>query len=145
MQGGFDFSSDVQAGGRCPYCGGRLESLDHALTCDGQQGVVEALYGTQGDVPFEVGSDTSAAAARALDVGELGRLEALVLGIIIDGPRTCDAVEAVSGLTHQTASARLRGLVLRDQIVDSGRRELTRSGRRAVVWRVKTEAERGEG
>jgi hypothetical protein len=95
-----------------------------------------ALYGGQGDVPFEAASDTSEAAAAAI-VGDLARLEAVVLSVIKARPCTCDAVEAVTGLAHQTASARIRALVLRDRLVDSGERAKTRHGRAAVVWRVK--------
>jgi hypothetical protein len=95
-----------------------------------------ALYGEQGEIPFEVGSDTSAAAAGSISDGELARLEAVVLSVIKAGPRTCDAVEAATGLAHQTVSARIRGLVLRDRVVDSGARAQTRRGRSAVVWCV---------
>jgi hypothetical protein len=96
-----------------------------------------ALYGEQGEIPFEIGSETSAAAAESIAAGELARLEAVVFAVIKAQPRTCDAVEAVTGLAHQTASARIRGLVLRDRLVDSGARAQTRRGRSAVVWQVK--------
>ncbi len=98
----------------------------------------DALYGTQGDVPFEPASDTSAQAAAAMGARDLARLEAVVFAVLKARPRTCDDVEIVTGLTHQSASARIRGLVLRDQVVDSGRRERTRHGRLAVVWCAKT-------
>jgi hypothetical protein len=98
----------------------------------------DSLYGTQGDVPFETASETSAQAAGAMRAHDLARLEAIVLAAIKARPRTCDDVEIVTGLTHQSASARIRGLVLRDQLVDSGRRAKTRHGRNAVVWCVKT-------
>lgn len=121
----------------CLFCGGDRGEPDHAAHCDGRQGHVEAaLYGRQGDVPYAVGSATSAAAAGSIDESELARLEALVLAEIARRPQTCDAVEQVTGLSHQTTSARIRGLVLRDRITDSGERALTRSGRRAIVWRV---------
>lgn len=97
-----------------------------------------ALYGPQGDVPYEHGSETSAQAAASLSRRDLARLEAVVFAAIKAQPRTCDAVELATGLTHQSASARIRGLVLRDQLVDSGRRERTRHGRLAVVWCAKT-------
>lgn len=47
---------------------------------------------------------------------------------------TCDEVEIVTGLKHQTASARIRELALKGLIKDSGKRRLTRSGRKAVVY-----------
>ena len=58
-----------------------------------------------------------------------------MLAVVTRQPRTCDAVEVITGLSHQTVSARLRGLVLRGQIEDSGSKARTRSGRWAVVWR----------
>jgi len=118
----------------CRYCGGDASDPNHWLTCDGQQGRVEALYGDMGDVPFEVGSDTSAGAAAAIDPDDLARLEQLVYQTIAGTPHTCDEVEAITGLPHQTASARIRGLVLRAQIRDSGTRRKTRHNRSAVVW-----------
>jgi len=47
--------------------------------------------------------------------------------------RTCDEIEEVTGLKHQTASARVRELADLEEIVPIGTR-LTRSGRKAVVW-----------
>ena len=122
---------------RCLFCSGDASSPEHFKYCDGRQGRAEALYGSQGDVPYETQSTTSAAAAATLRDVELSRLEARVKAAVAERPRTCDALEVVTGLSHQTVSARLRGLVLRDQIEDSGRKARTRSGRSAVVWRVR--------
>lgn len=47
---------------------------------------------------------------------------------------TCDEVEVVLGLRHQTASARIRDLVIAKRIFDTGRRRLTRSGRKARIY-----------
>jgi hypothetical protein len=123
----------------CLFCGGDPSERDHAVRCDGRQGAIETtLYGDQGDVPYEVTAPTSAAAAATIDGDTLARLEALVLHTLRAKPRTCDAVEEATGLPHQTASARIRGLVLRDRVQDSGQRAATRHGRRAVVWCVTT-------
>lgn len=122
---------------RCLFCGGDASTLEHFKYCDGRQGRMEALYGVQGDVPFEVSSDTSAAAAATWRDAELSRLEARVLAVVTKCPRTCDAIETLTGLSHQTVSARLRGLVLRNQIENSGEKARTRSGRWAVVWRIR--------
>lgn len=122
---------------RCLFCGGDDTGPNHQWMCNGRQGRVEALYGSQGDVPFETQSATSAAAAATIVETELGRLEALVLSVVTKRPRTCDDIEVATGLSHQTVSARLRGLVLREHIEDSGQKARTRSGRWAVVWRVK--------
>jgi len=122
---------------RCLFCGGDALTPDHFKYCDGRQGRIEALYGAQGDVPYETQSTTSAAAAATIGDTELGRLEAYVLSVVTKRPRSCDAIEVATGLSHQTVSARLRGLVLRNQIEDSGQKARTRSGRWAVVWRVR--------
>jgi len=122
---------------RCLFCGEDASTVEHFRFCDGRQGHAEALYGSQGDVPYEVQSATSAAAAATLHDTELSRLEARVLAVVSKCPRTCDAIETVTGLSHQTVSARLRGLVLREHIEDSGQKARTRSGRWAVVWKVR--------
>jgi len=92
------------------------------------------LYGSQGDAGFEAGSDTSRDAAQSIAKG-LAPLEKQVFLVLAERPRTCDAVEVVTGLPHQTVSARIRGLALRGAIVKAGWKALTRSGREADVWR----------
>jgi DNA adenine methylase len=81
-------------------------------------------------------ADTSRAAA--ISIAEVaGDLRARVLVEIRERAETgatCDEVEVYLGLKHQTASARIRELVLDNDIVDSARRRLTRSGHKAVVW-----------
>lgn len=49
---------------------------------------------------------------------------------------TCDSLEHVLGMRHQTCSARIRELVLNGSIKDSGERRPTRSGRNARVYKV---------
>jgi hypothetical protein len=127
----------------CLFCGGVADEPDHLLRCDGRQGAIEAaedpaaaLYADMGDVPFERGSATSAAAAGALEADRLAELERLVYQTIAADPHTCDEVETITGLPHQTASARIRGLVLRDRLIDSGVRRRTRRNRAAVVWTI---------
>lgn len=88
--------------------------------------------------PYVVGSDTSKAAAESI-VPELPRLEALVYAFILnsgtDGA-TSDEIEYGMQMAHQTISARVRGLVLKGRVKDSGARRKTRSGRKATVWVV---------
>jgi len=122
---------------RCLFCGGDDTGPNHQWACDGRQGRVEALYGSQGNVPYEAASATSAAAAATICETELSRLEAYVLSVVTKRPRSCDAIEEATGLSHQTVSARLRGLVLREHIEDSGQKARTRSGRWAVVWKTR--------
>jgi hypothetical protein len=83
------------------------------------------------------GTDTSREAAASM-VDHVGRLEGWVLAAIrsAENGLTCDEVEQRCGLTHQCASARVNGLMNKERIVDSKERRLTRSGRRAIVWRV---------
>ena len=86
--------------------------------------------------PYARGSDTSKAAGRCVEICA-GTLRARVLGHIVDRDSygmTCDELEAVSGLMHQTASARVHELKKLGAIYDSGRRRKTRSGRKATVW-----------
>ena len=123
--------------GRCLFCDGNPDEPNHYAHCDGRQGRQEALYGGMGDVPYERDSDTSAAAAATINGDRLARLEARVFEVLARRPQTCDAVELTTGLSHQTVSARIRGLVQRHRIIDSGRRDRTRSGRLATVWQVK--------
>lgn len=47
---------------------------------------------------------------------------------------TCDEIERVLGLTHQTASARVTEAKARGEIVPNGKRRATRSGRQAAVY-----------
>lgn len=85
---------------------------------------------------FEAESDTSEAAAESME-GEASSLRALVLQFIRESREygsTCDEAEERLSLRHQTASARIRELVLRNRVTDSGRRRPTRSGRMAVVY-----------
>ena len=49
---------------------------------------------------------------------------------------TCDRLESLMGMSHQTASARIRDLVIAGKLVDSGRREKTRTGRSAICWKA---------
>lgn len=92
--------------------------------------------------PYVAHSDTSRAAA-AFIAPDTNRLRSLVLAEIRQHPltgRTCDEVEAQTGLSHQTASARIRELSQRGDIVATGARRPTRSGRMAAVYVTKEAA-----
>ena len=86
--------------------------------------------------PYVVGSPTSTAAAMSI-VDDLNRLERIVLDKLeaagFDGC-TDDELEVLTGMSHQTLSARRNGLVKMDMVLDSGRKRVNRSGRSAVVW-----------
>lgn len=85
---------------------------------------------------FARGSDTSQAAASS--VASVARqLRFRVLAEIQSrgaGGLTCDEVEQILDLKHQTASARVNELMTEHLIVDSQQRRATRSGCKAVVW-----------
>ena len=86
--------------------------------------------------PFADGSDTSEAASRRAQPRAGGDARRILALIRSHRGLTCDEVESLTGLPHQTASARIRGLRSGGLIVDSGERRPTRRGRAAVVWRV---------
>lgn len=54
---------------------------------------------------------------------------------------TCDEIEELLRLSHQTASARCTEAKARGQLIDSGRRRRTRTGRAAAVLIVPVKIE----
>lgn len=95
------------------------------------------------DPGFERDSDTSEDAAASMVVGAKA-MQAIVRRHLIAAERrdppghTCDELEVITGGRHQSVSARVRELVLAGIAYDSAVRRLTRSGRKAVVWRIVT-------
>lgn len=92
------------------------------------------------DEPGHVaGSDTSEDAAESV-VGSARAVREKVWHHIDrcirrgDTGKTCDAIEVELRMRHQTASARIRELVLAGRLFDTGERRLTRSGRKAAVY-----------
>lgn len=83
---------------------------------------------------FVQGSDTSQAAAVSMR-GSARIIREQICDTIstMDGC-TCDEVELLLDLRHQTASARITELRDEGLIEDSGNRRKTRSGRDAAVW-----------
>lgn len=65
-------------------------------------------------------------------------LKEKVLGAVKQlGDATSDEVEAYLGMTHQTAAARMAELKHDGELVPTGERRKTRSGRFAKVWKVR--------
>ena len=94
--------------------------------------------GAQPTLPYSNG-DTSVDAATSM-LGSASSLRRLVFDTIKHlGGLTDDEIEVETGLSHQTASARRRELVLSKNIVFSGERRRTRSGRFAKVHVVSDE------
>jgi hypothetical protein len=89
------------------------------------------------NVPGHVRGDTSTAAAKSVEISATA-LRKKVLDYVssqYDGV-TCDEVEAKLVMRHQTCSARIRELVMFGQLIDTGRRRQTRSGRSARVYKA---------
>ena len=81
------------------------------------------------------GSETSKDAAKKVD-GSASAKREIIFNLIlaaVDG-MTCDDVEVALDMRHQTASARVRELVLAGRISDTGRTRKTRSGSGARVY-----------
>lgn len=90
-------------------------------------------------LPFNKGSATSQSAAESHTKEGLSRDEKLVFEKVEEAGKeglTDDQIEQMTGLMHQTASARRRGLVVKGRVRDSGQVRSTRSGRNASVWVV---------
>ena len=90
--------------------------------------------------PYVKGSGTSKAAAESVQSSASSlRLQ---IRLYIEGQEgrgaTCDEIEVALGLRHQTASARIRELVQKGNLMDSGKIRVTRARRSAVVWVVNT-------
>ena len=89
--------------------------------------------------PYVQGSRTSQAAAESLSEKDLSWLEKKVFNVIrrarLNG-LTDEEVETRTGLRHQSASARRRGLVLKGWVRDSGKVHRNQSKRWAIRWVV---------
>jgi predicted transcriptional regulator len=85
--------------------------------------------------PYVSDSETSKAAAESM-VLRASSDAALILRSVDEAPRglTCDEVEVYLDLRHQTASARIRGLVQVGLLAKTTSTRPTRSGRQAVVY-----------
>ena len=90
--------------------------------------------------PYVKGSSTSKAAAESVQSSASSLRLWIRLYIERQEGRgaTCDEIEVALGLRHQTASARIRELVQKGNLMDSGKIRVTRARRNAVVWVVNT-------
>ncbi len=92
---------------------------------------------TEQTLPFAKGSVTSKEAAESMVPHAPSIRERVYMAVETQhytSGITCDEVEVMSGISHQTVSARIRELAKAGRIKDSGRVRPTRSGRNAVVW-----------
>lgn len=81
------------------------------------------------------GDPCSADAAESMRVHAPRLRRQVWLSLRMLGSATCDELEALTGLAHQTASARLNELANTGCIVRTDERRKTRSGRSAWVYR----------
>lgn len=73
--------------------------------------------------------------ARRSIINHLTAMEAQVMGVIEKyGTLSVDDIECLTGMTHQSASARVCELHKRGRLRDSGQKRVTKSGRRAIAW-----------
>lgn len=88
------------------------------------------------DLAHVRGSDTSRAAAHAKKMTEEVDERRIVDFLTKRGRigATDDEIERAMHRSHQSVSARRRGLVLKGEVVDTGIRRRTRTGRLAAVW-----------
>lgn len=89
---------------------------------------------TKDGLPFVEGSETSEDAAKKAK--KRAEVDAIRIYEFIGASEgsTCEECEDALDLKHQTASARIRGLVQDAFLKDSGEKRLTKSGRKAIVW-----------
>lgn len=96
------------------------------------------LFSRPVPVPYAKNSDTSRAAADSVRQCR-GEMERKVYGAFVAaGARglTTDEAEVVTGMSHQSCSARVNALADRDLLVLTDERRPTRSKRMAGVYRV---------
>lgn len=95
-------------------------------------------YDLFGGLPPHVKTSDSSREAAIQIKESSSSLRMRILNLIMkSGSMTCDEVEVKTGLRHQTASARIRELVLKGFIEDSSERRKTRSGRNAVIYKIR--------
>lgn len=82
---------------------------------------------------------TSKEAAESI-VDSYPKTQSRVLRTISNHPvgRTCDEVEELTGLSHQSVSSAIRSLTKAGVLFDSRHRKPTRTGRNAIIWKVTT-------
>jgi len=89
-------------------------------------------------LPPHSDNDTSRGAAEAIAPHVSRLAEEVLEQIWLCGEEgsTCDEIEFLKDMKHQTVSARIRELKIKGRIKDSGLRRKTRSDRPAIVWVV---------
>ena len=72
------------------------------------------------------------------------RDQARILKVLHANPRgfTCDEAEVLTGMSHQTCSARFAEMKAKGWLISANEQRLTRSGSKADVWRSSLPAKR---
>jgi hypothetical protein len=98
-------------------------------------------YDLYGGTPPHVNKATSWAAAVSMKT-VASHLGQIVLDTIEERPdgATCEEVEDILHMTHQTVSARIRELVLMNKLYDTGTTRQNKSGRMAIVYKLVVKA-----
>jgi len=89
-------------------------------------------------IPTQESIDTCVQSRNILERKKNHYRDKIFANIKVYGGRTCDEIEQELGLRHQTASCFIRFLTQDGFLCDSGIRRITRAGRMAIVWEVKT-------
>lgn len=83
--------------------------------------------------------DTSKASAKSIDGKWRASKRRAIYTLIklrADDGATCDEIETCLELRHQSASSLIRSLVKDEFLYGTTERRMTRSGRKAIVWKV---------
>lgn len=64
-------------------------------------------------------------------------LDRAICAALFSRDQTCQSIEEEIDREHQAVSGNLRHLVEKGLVEESGRFGMTRSGRRAIVWRLR--------
>jgi hypothetical protein len=104
---------------------------------------VRSMAATDGEYPLYDGTpphvDKATSWAAAISMKTVAsQLGQVVLDAIEEQPdgATCEEVEDILAMKHQTVSARIRELVLMNKLYDTGATRFNKSGRRAIVYKL---------
>ena len=89
------------------------------------------------DAPTEDPVDPSRAAYESVKA-HIPTIQGQILSLLLMGPKTCDEMEVILDMPHQTVSACITGLKKAGAVRDSGKRRPTRTGRKATVLEMVT-------
>lgn len=86
--------------------------------------------------PYGGTAAVSLAARLSISEEAMDAMKKKVVDLIAETPSTCDELEVITGLIHQTCSPVIRALFKAGWLEDSGDRRPTRRNRAAIVWQI---------